>query len=267
MSFSLDTGAFKGWSNYTEAQRHWANQKPWRNDANNVRPLEKRSKKHCQIYRDGNNSFVLRLHGTDLIKFHENGTTEVYMNYQSISTENFVNASLRRTQWSFILNRGIPTVWKHRAQNDVMTWYRAGYQVDGKWALFDEEWQLVNTKPVTVLNLDVKKANAVRKTYRYADFTAWRKAYESVHPYVQESRWRPANWRFNNMTIEQVIAALQQGPEAWIELSQKCDDKYIMECIYRQHPEVVKKIEKTHFASINDWTNAYRLDQKYSWAV
>lgn len=268
MSFSLDTTHFKSLTTYQDALQHWSSKQPWRGCADHERPLEKRTKRHCMIVKYPNNQIGLRLHSTDLITFSPDGRVDVDVSYQSISSEEFINACLRHSPWRFLVNRGRPTAWR-KPDNSTNTgiYYPQGQYISGNFAVFNAEWGFLNPAPILVPGIDIKKANAVRKSYMYPNFTAWRKVYEAMNPMVPVARWRSPAWRENRLSAYEVTELLKAGQGKWVELSQKCDNDHILQCIYRTHPEVVKFDKRDHFTSINDWQNAYNLDRKYGWAV
>lgn len=265
MAFSLDTADFPSICNYEEADALWTKRKPWRSQPASVRPLEKRTKKHCQIIKFGDNDIRCRLHNTDLV-YYSRGRIEVRTSYASISTDNFINSLLRRTPVRVIANQRPASAWW--AENG----YVDGALINGDRAIFDVNYKLQNPRDYEILTLDKTKSRELRGRYKYADFTAWRKAYETmggsdvVPDYGWMSRRNP-NYRPDAMRRDEVLQRLINGGDDWRELAASCTNEYVLDTIYRNHREVVQQKTGKRFATFAEFTNWRKLDLKYGWSM
>jgi hypothetical protein len=268
MSFSLDTYFFPKLANYEAAKQHFDDCKPWRNGDENVRPLEKRSKRHCAMIRGSNEQYVCRLYNTDLVTYWPNGRIEVNLNYQSVSSEAFINALLRPTGLGFIVNCSPPTVW----QKNEQSYYARGYLVEGDVAVLqrsDDQLFLLNRRPIKIPTLDKKKAAALRNKSGYTDFTAWRKAYEAMRgdaPRSNRYRFLANGWTTNRVPYTEILHMLLVS-EKWPTLADCHDNEYILNSLYMAHPEVIQFVTKEAFENYREWDNVRKLDRKYGWAL
>jgi hypothetical protein len=115
--------------------------------------------------------------------------------------------------------------------------------------------------------LDKKQTAALRKEMRYDKFKVWRAAYEAMNPYVPRYSWHKGHERPNTMRSEAVEELLRDGPQSWIKLSKECTNDYILDAIYREHPQVVTFTTLERLEDTKQWTNICSLDHKYAWAV
>lgn len=268
MAFSLDTTDFPRIATVHSAAIHWAKKKPWRSEPSNHRPLEKASKKHCRLIRISENEYRARLHDTDVITYTPEGVT-VNAGYSSISTDNFIAALLG---WSPVMvtgNRGPVCAWQ--INRNTAGYYSHGQLVQGGTAIFDKDFKLVNPKPIMRLTLDRTKSKAVRARYGIDDFVAWRKAFDAMCPdrpkHPDWRSWRGPGWRPDTLSWREVTHALKERGDQWIDLEMLCTNQHIIDCIYRQHPEIVRVEERDVFENMVDYDNWLKLDSKYRWAV
>lgn len=252
MSFSLDTRDIPTLVNYAAAKTHHDSQKPWRDTTN--RPLERnnRKKKHVSIHM-ANNTVHCTLHSSNLVSFHDDGTVDVRM-WQSISSQNFINAILP-THAYVQCNTGEPVAWTGYPWGDRSV----GYLIDGSIATFSPDWKLQNPKPILWPTLNVKKANKLKKEYKFEDFKTWRRAYLANGGDVPR--------QYGRLNAYEVTEHLVHGPQKWVELAREATDSHVLACIYRNHKDVIDVEEREYFTSDRDYKNWLSLDAKYGWAT
>lgn len=90
MAFHIDLNT-NGINSYITALSKWQTTVPWRGATDeNVRPLDKRAKKHMTIRKLNDESIALSLYNTDVVIYHPDDTITLTP-YSSISTDKFAN--------------------------------------------------------------------------------------------------------------------------------------------------------------------------------
>ena len=158
-------------SNLAEAAKHWADQKPWRNEHTNWRQLEGRRATHKRIVKlSDDRGYEMVLHNTPVVTYYADGNLAL-QTYDSASTIAFawkvrpagfdVEPAQGAMYWGVPTEGGVKYVRpKHTTLHLVLV--RPGvYQISSP-VVEDFEWKL-----------DPKKAAAVRKKLSHYD--RWQK--------------------------------------------------------------------------------------------
>ena len=168
MSYSYDNTNCPSIRSYADAVAVWNSVKHFRGMvANDPRPLESRRKYHVTICV-GAGSARLKLHGTNVVTYYDDGRLVIDNGFGSTSTENFAR---RLTPGGVELLSGRGTLWlyapeAHRA-------YNIGHGTMTLTPTSNGVWQPVNPKPWFVPRLDKFKARKALKDYGYNQFKAW----------------------------------------------------------------------------------------------
>lgn len=95
MAFSINTYGLPHFDSYEQAASWEAEVKPIRGRFPECKPIGPRNKTHMTIRRAADGDILCRLHHTDVLTFHPDGSINLYLNgWNSNSTFAFVNAIL-----------------------------------------------------------------------------------------------------------------------------------------------------------------------------
>lgn len=263
MAFMYNNRDLPYLDNYEEALCFWTNAKKWRDSPDRERQLDGASKRHVTISKDHNDAIRCRYHFTDVVVYHSDGTIDVDAHYASRSSDAFIRG--------LIYGAGLE-VWTNSVEHPV-AWVRGtGYLVKGSTASFErtpDGYRLINPAPITTYAVKKDVTKQLREQYQYKKYQNWSKMTTLLvgqPDYGWESRRNPSH-RPNSLSKAKATELLQLGVEAWDELRIKCSDDYVLQSIYRMHPECIATRERQPFESITDFSSWKALDARYGWAL
>jgi hypothetical protein len=263
--FAYDGRELPTLRNYGDAYRCWDNATQWRGETHewDKRKLDG-NKRHVTIRKGNNHQIICRLHNTDVVVYHSDGRIDVDCSWGSRSTDAFI--------WSLLSGSGVSCNSNDRRP---VAWITGGggYHFTGNVASFkrdaNDDWQLLNPAPMFTFASKPKVTKQLRMQYGYDDFLAWRKMFifnKGEPDYGWKSRDNPA-YRPNDMHGAAILRALSEKGEEWGKLATKCSADFVLQFIYRQHPECVAVAERGPFLDVRDHMNWKTLDRKYGWAL
>lgn len=177
MAFHIDTYNIPPIRNYSDAKQYWSRIKPWRGAGDmNARPIAGRNKKHMIMRMTNDESIAFRLHGTDVVVYHPDGTITLNA-YPSVSTDMFAR-SLTPSGISTSFNNGAGYLLHLERGDTTMTFRMARESV----RLMRHEllgWLPTDPAmfaPFVKYRVNTTKANDELKRYKFKDFQAWIKA-------------------------------------------------------------------------------------------
>lgn len=163
---------------YEEAVKRFDNTKPWRDYylASEGRPLRDRKDRHLQIFRTAD-AVRCRLHRTDVVTYHKNGTIELDLSYRSKSTQDFANALLP------------PGITVRNTSSLIQVGERIypggrGVRINLKTG------KVIHAAKFAIHTLNRKRCNALLKKHDWAAFRAWRRTMEDVLPDIPHNELR-----------------------------------------------------------------------------
>ena len=257
-------------SNYTAALSKWESIKPIRGRKDqNTRPLYRRGDDTKTIRQLNNGSIAFRLHSTDVVTFHVDGTVELWP-YASVSTCAFVRAV-------FGYHNHIHAHWSDRdykLPNHVT-------QVEGKYyhtpsfaSLVKDDttnkWSLrAGSEPFDIVILDKTLTKDALADTGYNDFKLWLATQIRLGLDPRgEDRWRrgPYDWSHRD-----VSSYLTVGPEGWNEMvrrmSSRCDINRELEALRRavyKYAGAVTTTEVPYFEDYKALSSAFASTRKYA---
>lgn len=242
MAFHINTHDLPPLRGYSDALNYWGKTDPWRGSGDtNTRPLAGRNKKHMTIRMTNSDAIAMRLHGTDVVVYHPDGTI-VLNAYQSISTDMFA----RRLTPSGIcttFNNPVGFLLHLERDNTTMTFLLARDSVrlmradNGDWLPVDPAM----FAPFIKYRVDTAKANAVLKAYGFNDFKAWVKARAAMgQPQMRQGYLRDP--KYSNGWV-QTIELFRDGPDGWNAIFDDYHDRAadaVRDAIYRIENCIIK---------------------------
>lgn len=252
-------------SNYARAYEFWERAQQWRGETGEYdgRVLDKRSKKYVTIRKLNNNAIACRLHATDVVTFHPDGSLTIRP-YSSIMTDEFTNTVLRFTNIEAGFNRGLISVGGHvyRAIDTLVLtpdpMAQNNYCMETK------------TEPFVITRIN-RRANALLKQLGYNAFRDWVKMLDVTGYEMDGGNPRP---RYNEMNIDTMLADsacwldLVTRSAGWVTTSSGArvllPGKVVVgqtltsvrERVYATHPEVIDKEVKPYLSDqkeVNAW--------------
>ena len=177
MAFHIDTYNIPPIRCYSDALNYWGKIKPWRGSGDtNSRPIAGRAKKHMVMRQLNNDGIAFRLHGTDVVVYHPDGSI-VLNAYPSISTDMFAR-SLTPSGICTTFNSGAGYLLHLERENTTMTFRMARDNVRlqrndaGEWHPVDPAM----FQPFIKYRVNTTRANDALKRYGFNNFKAWVKA-------------------------------------------------------------------------------------------
>ncbi len=173
MAFQIDTHTLPRISDWITALSRWQATKPWRGSSpHDPRPLDNsRRKYHTTIHLRPDQSIALRLHRTDVVVYHADGTITLTP-YASMSTDAFVNQltpggiyAMVNTNPGRLVQTNFGIVRLREATRFENT--------PGGWRVVTPETLGTIDEPV----LDRVAARAALKKHGYPEFRIWKDAY------------------------------------------------------------------------------------------
>lgn len=263
--FAYNGGDLPSLHCYADAFRCWDNATQWRDSKRewDGRKLDG-NKRHITIRKGNNGQIICRMHSTDVVVYHTDGSIHVDCSYGSRSTDEFIWGLLRGSGIHCRTNERKPVAWVR---------HDGGYHFvtdTAKFIVGIDGFKLDN--PETIYTYASKPAvvKQVLTDYGYGDFIAWRKMYLAMQGEPQTNDWRGRNnpkYRPNTMHSAEVMQALRDGGENCGVLANRCSEDYVRTQLLRRHPEIVAVAEREPFNDERDYQNWKALDRKYGWAV
>ncbi len=188
MAWGMNLSGMSTIRSFTQAQAHWAGEKPWRENHASWRPLQNRRKEHVRLVKlDEETGYECVLYSTPMVTYYANGDVKV-VGHDSVASRDFA--------W-YTTPSGISPV----SANGKMYWQvdtpdGTRYYRDTKYLTLtpalNGRWQLLN-KPLeeTEKRLDLKKAAAVRKLLSHYD--KWEQLTSKLTGRRIYARYRPQN--------------------------------------------------------------------------
>jgi hypothetical protein len=266
--FSSNNDGIPNLTNYADALHRFERTKPWRGYRDtDARPLDKnRALKHKTIRKGNDGTIYCRLHATDCVIFYADGRIDVDMSYSSVTTDSFIARVTSGMPMWFTSNADEPVVWLPGVGGTYHWDTARGFLIEGDTAHFDADGGLTNARPITHLAIKPHVARQLRNDYGYPDFMLWRRAYETMNgqpDFGYKSRDNP-NYRPNDLRRLEVVEFLQdRGGDGWKDLSSRCSNDHILQCLYQAHPEVIATREEECFIGQRAYQNWRSLDRKY----
>lgn len=229
MSFSINTHDLPKIRDYAEAKRQWEKTEPWRGstDEHDERPLAGRILRNKTIRLTNNGSIALRLHDTDVVIYHQDGSITLNA-YESVSTDLFANCLLPNSvSVSFnnvhgyyvgLLSTEDHKTYAHphvnyntshwfRLRKDTITLTRIASDGDQNYYAAPED----QLRPIVHFKPDRKKTAKAAKESGLADFKTWWKAVAALGVLKNDN---PKSY----LSADELLSALGRGPEGWAEI-------------------------------------------------
>ena len=167
----LDTWDIPTIRDYAAAVKHEASIKPIRGDANNTKPIGKRSRKQFNIRKEeATGDIIVRMRSTDVIRYcHQGDVVVTNGGWPTASTHSFIYAVLGLMIRTFNNKSFVECYYTPKGQTE---------SVKGEFCLpnnrlvtfrrIDHKWHSTEVSMPSIHVVDRKAANLVRK--RYAEF-------------------------------------------------------------------------------------------------
>lgn len=196
--FCIDTTGLPAIDDYASALKHWEKIKAWRGyPEQDPRPLDaSRKAKHKTIHLKANGDIALRLHTTDVVTYHPDGSVTLRP-WSSRSTDEFARA---------LIPVGM-TTWFNHAQFTLVganaNWYTSPdearwYAIPASGMRFTKssegQWVPDKIAPVTCFKVNRKRANAALKSAGFDKFKTWYDAYSAMNQIEFDDSTRFAGW-------------------------------------------------------------------------
>ena len=257
-------------SSYNAALSKWESIKPIRGRKDqNTRPLYRRTNDTTTIRKLNNGSIAFRLHSTDVVTFHVDGTMDLSP-YASVSTCAFVRAILG-------YHNHIHAHWSDRDYKlpNYVTQVEGRYyhtptfaslvkdDTTNKWTL------LAGNEPFDVVTLDRQLTKEALKDTGYNEFKIWLTTQIRLGLDPRgEDRWRRGPYDWSHRDVSSYLTA---GPEGWGEMvrrmSSRCDINRELETLRRavyKYAGAVTTTEVPYFEDYKALTNAFASTRKYA---
>lgn len=217
--FCIDTYGLPAIDDYASALAHWNETKPWRGyPEQDPRPLDKsRRAKHKTIHLKDNGDIALRLHATDVVTYHPDGSITLRP-FSSRSTDEFARALIPYSM----------TTWFNHSQFHLVgcdiSWstnpaLARWYNIPSTGMRFTRgsagSWVPDRITHVKSYKVNCKRANAALEQAGYNQFKAWYNAYSALNKIEFDHSIRLAGW----MRPSDAAAALLTDREKWTELA------------------------------------------------
>lgn len=179
-------------ASYNDAVKREATVKPIRGDANGTKPLGARNKKYYNIRKEGND-IVVRMHATDIVRYHPDDTLTINNGgWVSPTTHDMFNMLLGLHMRTFHYRAWV-TCYMRRAIGS-----NAPEIVHGDWRLpnntpvrvvrHENHWLIDDMEENVTHAVNRKVANKVRK--EYTEFKKYLSAMTKLRTeYVSQPRW------------------------------------------------------------------------------
>ena len=257
-------------SSYIAALSKWESIKPIRGRKDqNTRPLYRRTDDTKTIRKLNNGSIAFRLHSTDVVTFHVDGTVELWP-YASVSTCAFVRSV-------FGYHNHIHAHWSDRDYKlpNHVTQVEGRYYHTPSFATLSKDdttsrWSLLaGNEPFEVTTLDKTLTKEALKDTGYNQFKLWLNTQIrlGLDPRKGDS-WRAFPYEWSHREVSQYLTA---GPEGWNELvrrmSKRCHVNRDLEVLRRavyKYAGAGTTTEVPYFEDYNDMANTFASTRKYA---
>lgn len=228
MSFQISTAGLKSFKSYAEALDYYISQ-PLRTSHDDVTDkaisLSIKRKKHIGMHLTPDKSVAMRLHHTDVVTYHPDGTVTLNSGgYNTMSTSAFGSACaphgvcLCASDGKVSPHVVVAYLSDNYAHWDIARCYPL---TDGEIALRPVangglRWEPVEAQPWRKPVLNKKRAAAALKECHYAEFVAWARAYAALK--------RDRDFGSSLVGYYGVCDVLKEGPAGWSKL---VDSRYL----------------------------------------
>lgn len=226
MSFHIDINT-QGIHSYITALSKWQTTMPWRGAKDtNIKPLDRRSKKHMTIRKLNDESMALRLHDTDVVIYHPDDTITLTP-YQSVSTDKFadhftpqgVNAHFNDALGYVVsLKVGPNTVDTPYGVWNMFKFSGAlRLRISGDDNILNQHTWTVDERTTTQIpfiryKIDRKRAKQASEKYNLKGFTDWFNAVDSMGGLKEH---RKSVWFWNDSDMAALL--LSDRDDKWSE--------------------------------------------------
>lgn len=174
--YTIETNDIRTLTNYKEASEWEALVKPIRSDKNNIKPLGKRSKKHINIRREGDDILV-RLYQTDVVTYKPDGT--IILDAGGWSTQSTVKLMYAVLPWGprpHLFKDKLWVVGEYEDEHGTVHYgkFRVGNRATIKLDPTSRNYRIANPEPVYTHSINRKNKRLAVEPYQ--DFIQWLKA-------------------------------------------------------------------------------------------
>lgn len=266
MAFHIDLNT-QGINSYITALSKWQTTVPWRGATDtNVRPLDKRAKKHMTIRKLNDESVALTLYGTDVVIYHPDDTITLTP-YSSISTDKFANHFTPQginvhfnDALGYVVNLKVEPndfykpygVWNMFKFSGAFRLKKGPYILDAHGNLKDHLW-IIDERTTTQIpfqryKVDRKRAKQASEKYGLNTFTDWFKAVQEMGGFKEH---RKSSWFWND--AEMAALLLSDREDKWQEFLKHV---WGFEAV-KKFKELVYRVEKVGYVeeamSLKGW--------------
>lgn len=179
-------------ASYNDAVKREATVKPIRGDKDGTKPLGARNKKHYNIRKDGND-IVVRMHNTDIVRYHPDDTLTINNGgWVSPTTHDMFSMLLGLKMYTFHYRAWVTCFMRRAIGTSAPEIVRGDWRLPNNTPVrvvrHENHWLLDDVEENVTHAVDRKAANKVRK--EYADFRKYLSAMTKLRTeYVSQPRW------------------------------------------------------------------------------
>jgi hypothetical protein len=179
-------------ASYNDAVKREATVKPIRGDKDGTKPLGARNKKHYNIRKEGND-IVVRMHNTDIVRYHPDDTLTINNGgWVSPTTHDMFSMLLGLKMYTFHYRAWVTCFMRRAIGTSAPEIVRGDWRLPNNTPVrvvrHENHWLLDDVEENVTHAVDRKAANKVRK--EYADFRKYLSAMTKLRTeYVSQPRW------------------------------------------------------------------------------
>lgn len=255
-------------TSYARALSEWENTRPWaRSTDTNVRPLDRRKKKHMTIRKLEDGSIALSLYKADVVVYHPDDKI-TFNPYKSISTDKFAHA-LTPNGLCAHFNDGLGYLMRLQVEgpSDERPYGKyIFYKFSGPFTvkpIGDDIWAVDESTttqvPFQKYIIDRKKAKQASNKYNLSGFTAWFNAVRAMDGFKDNAK---KNFFWNDKEMTELL--LSDREDKWVEF---VNHVWLFEAV-KKFRDLIYRVEKvgavTQQMTLDNWDEWRAFSQSVS---